>query len=274
MSTEACMNELPPGNAATAVGQIRFFVPRAVLTVGERARLAVATEDLLGTEIPGVPITWTSSAPGTVSVDAGGHLEALGTGEARITAAAGAVATELTVLASRVSLTAFGVHPARATLCAGEQAHLEVDVSDHRGMSRDPRIIDWTSSDPGIARVSPDGRVTAVTCGQVRITASTSSLSAVAAVEVVPLVASNLSVAPATLALEHGATERLKAVVLSQRGTPMDGAALRWQSSDPKTVWVDDGGSVRGVAPGVVKIRVTCGNFSAVSTVRVFARRA
>lgn len=273
MSTELDVVVGARGNEAAPVAQLRFFVPRAVLTVGEHARVIVAAEDAGGAELPGVAVRWTSSAPGTVSVDANGLIEALATGEARITATAGTVSAELEVIASRVSVRAFGVHPSRASLCVGETVRIEVDVTDHRGLSRDPRIVAWTTSDPSIARVAPDGRVTAIGHGQARITAANGALDASATVEVVPLVAANLTASPPALTLEIGATEQLKATVLSQRNTVMPDATLRWQSSDPKIVWVDDGGAVRGMAAGVAKIRVSCGSFFATSTIRVPARR-
>ncbi|MDQ8153607.1 MAG: Ig-like domain-containing protein [Gemmatimonadota bacterium] len=273
MPTELEVVEEMPGYDAAAIAKLRFFVPRAVLTVGEHARLIVAAEDAAGTEVPGVAVRWSSSAPGTVSVDADGVVEALATGEARIIATAGTVSAELGVIASRVSVRAFGVHPSRASLCVGESARIEVDVTDHRGLSRDPRIVAWSSSDPSIARVTPDGRVTAIGHGQAKITAANGTLNASATVEVVPLVAANLTVSPPALTLEIGAAEQLKATVLSQRQTVMPDAVLRWQSSDPKIVWVDDAGAVRGVAAGVAKIRVSCGSFFATSTIRVPARR-
>jgi uncharacterized protein YjdB len=263
----------PPGDGAAAVARLRFYQLRAVLTVGERARLLVAAEDAAGTELSGVPVTWASSAPGTVSVDSDGTLEALATGEVRITASSAAVTAELGVIASRVAVRAFGVHPTRASLVVGEQVRIEVDVTDHRGLSRDPRVVVWTTSDPSIAQVTPDGRVTARGHGQARITAANGTLNASATVEVVPLVASNLTVSPPALTLEIGAAEQLKATVLSQRNTVMPDAVLRWQSSDPKIVWVDDAGAVRGLAAGVAKIRVSCGAFFATSTIRVPARR-
>lgn len=274
MSMGVCMSDLQRGDAAAAVAKLRFFLPRAVVTVGEQARLAVAAEDEAGTELRGVPIAWSSSAPGTVAVDADGMLEAHATGEARISASAGSAVAELNVIATRVSIRTFGVHPTRVSLCVGEQSRIEVDITDHRGLSRDPHIVAWSSSDPSIARVSPDGRVTALQDGQVRITATTSGHSATTAVEVVPLVPSNLVVSPPAMTLELGATDQLKAVVNSQRGTPMAGAELQWQSSDPKVVWVDGTGAVRGLALGVVKIRATCGKFNATSTIRVSPRRA
>lgn len=267
------MTEPQRDDAAAAVPTLRFFIPRGVLTVGERARLAVVAEDMFGTELPGVPVTWSSSAPGTVCVEADGTVEALASGEALVVATAGSMTAELSVVASRVSITKFGVHPARLSLCPGEQARIEVDIFDHRGQSRDPRIIAWVSSDPLVARVAPDGTVTALAHGTARLSASTGSLHADAELEVVPLVASNLTLTPPMTTLEVGATEQLKAVVLSQRGTPMADAVLHWQSSDPKVVWVDGTGTVRAVAGGVVKIRVACGTFSATSTVKVLSRR-
>lgn len=267
------MADLERGDAATPVAKLRFYLPRAVLTVGEHAHLDVVAEDALGTEIRGVPVVWSSSAPTTVSVEPNGRIEAHSTGEVRITAKSGAISADLGVIASRVAITSFGVHPARLSLVSGEQGRIEVDVTDHRGISRDPRIVAWASSDPAIVRVAPDGRVTAMEIGKATITATTGKWSATSAIEVMPLVASNLTVSPPALTLELGASEQLKALVTSQRNTPMPDAPLLWRSSDPKIVYVDEAGAVRGMSVGVAKIRVSCGSFAAISTIRVAAPR-
>ena len=57
-------------------------------TPGDTVRLRAGVRDQNGFELPGVGVTWTSSAPGIATVDTSGVVTAAGVGSATITATA------------------------------------------------------------------------------------------------------------------------------------------------------------------------------------------
>jgi uncharacterized protein YjdB len=223
-------------------------------------------KDRLVTE--GVKVAWTSSAPLVASVDEGGKVTALKSGEATITAAVGEVkvaAKVFVAIPATVSLA-----PATVALKAGESATLQVRVADDSGKPlAAPAGVVWASSDPAVATVA-DGRVTGVGGGKAVVSASVGALKGEAPVTVKLPEFAKLAVKPGKLALaKAGASGKLTATALDKKGKPVAHVPVAWKSSSAAVVRVAPDGTVTGVKKGKARITASAGGKSASAEVTV-----
>ena len=111
--------------------------------------------------------------------------------------------------------------------------------------------VNWTSSDPSVATVDKDGKVTAVSMGEATIIGVTEDGGYVlsCAVKVVAAPLSDVSIEPASATLNIGDKEQLKVMYSS-------GAikTIRWESSDNSIVMVDGNGVIEALSSGVAVI--------------------
>jgi serine/threonine protein kinase len=85
---------------------------------------------------------------------------------------------------ARPSIATLLISPARATMSAGGEVQLLVSAKTRDGQTIANRPMSWASTNTRVARVSPNGLVTAVSPGTVTITASSETTSATATVTV------------------------------------------------------------------------------------------
>lgn len=267
------MTEPDAGPDASVVANLRMLLPQAAMTVDEYARLSAFPEDAAGRLLPDVAIAWASDAPDIVSVDESGRVSANKLGAARITASAGGLSAETTVMVTRAAISGLRVEPAQSFLSVGERLELGAEATTQTGAAKVPRIVAWESSDLAVATVSPFGMVLPVAPGRAEITASCGEHRSAAVISVVPAKVAQVSLAPLTLTLEPGAEEPLKAAALTARGTPLPDLMIAWQSSDEHVATVDASGNVRAQRIGIAKITASCGGVRAVTTVRVMMRK-
>jgi hypothetical protein len=83
-----------------------------------------------------------------------------------------------------VASAAVTVDPASVTLQSGSSTQLTVTVEDASGFALTDPLVAWSSADPAIARVTPDGAVSVVEVGTTAISAAVAGQSAAASVTV------------------------------------------------------------------------------------------
>ena len=81
---------------------------------------------------------------------------------------------------------AVAVTPAALTLRSGDTATLSVSLTDSAGNVLSGRAVTWSTSNTGIASITPAGLVTALAPGQAELTATSESHSGSAALQVLP----------------------------------------------------------------------------------------
>lgn len=114
--------------------------------------------------------------------------------------------------------------------------------------------ITWESADEEVATVV-NGRVTAVAAGATVITATMDSgVSAQCSVTVEGTPVKKVTVTPAQMTLEVGATAQLNSAVAPDNATLK---TVTWQSSDPQVVSVDENGNVQAVSAGKAVVTAT-----------------
>jgi len=179
-----------------------------------------------------------------------------------------AIAT-ITVEAANIAVTGIGLTPNTFTITEGDTQQITADVSPVD--ATDPSVS-WTADDEAVARVGPNGTVTAISEGSANITATTNDggfiATAIVNVESGNVAVTGVALAPDTVTLTEGDTHQLVATV-----SPVDASdqSIQWTSDDENIVTVDSDGLVTAVAPGTTTITATTndGGFNVSSIITV-----
>lgn len=272
MNRTTCLLALSLAACGPSVKSVTVDPPRAVLDAKNATATFTATaKDDSGRPIvdPKVKPTWTSSAPLVASVDSGGKVTALKSGEAVITAAFGeAKGSAKTTVSIPAAVT---VSPASVELAgAGKSAALAVRVADDSGKEYAAPRVAWASSDPRVARVTEKGEVSATGAGVATITATVGAARGEARVIVRLPQFARLQVKPARMALARaGATGKLVAAAVDRKGKHVAGVPVSWRSANEKVVRVEPDGMVIAVKKGKARVTAVAGGKSASAEVTV-----
>jgi len=226
-------------------------------------------------------VTWVSSAPAVATVNTSGVVTGMAAGTSTITATSNGVqgtATVTVALAAR-TLTGIDLNPTSMTLAVGSLRDIAASAiwSDGTGSSGFNGSVTWTSSNPGVARVSNLGMVTPVAAGSTTITAAASGRSATCAVTVTGAAApalTSLTVSPASGSLAVGSI-----LYLTPIGHYSDGSSsniipitsVLWTSNNTSVATIDAYGIVTSVAAGSATITASISGKSATVPITVTA---
>jgi uncharacterized protein YjdB len=145
--------------------------------MGGSRQLTATVIDDQGRAIPGEPVAFESLDESVLTVDGSGLLTSVGPlGSSIISAASGSVIAQVeakVVLAQ----SAIVVTPAALALEPGEEASLDVTVTDEHSDSIPNAQVLWQTSDAAVVVVNEIGDVTAGEPGTATITASSGALS-------------------------------------------------------------------------------------------------
>ena len=174
--------------------------------------------------------------------------------------------------ASTVSVTGVTLNKTMLVLYTGGSETLKATVAPANATFK---YVTWKSSNPAVATVDANGKVTAKSLGMADITVTTKDggYTATCRVGVQRRPAGDVSVTgvtlnKTTLTLSKGASETLTATVAPTNAT---NKKVTWTSSDPAVATVDASGKVTGVANGTATITVTTedGGYTATCAVEV-----
>lgn len=276
-----------------------LVIESQTLTVGATTKAEV--KGLL----EGDTVTFSSSDQNVVTVDSSsGLIEGRRQGTATIAATVNGKTLNKTISVADADAEATSVTISSKTLNLekGDSFTLLAEVTG--GNSEGPVLINWSSSDTAVARVSQEGRVTATGVGKAIITAKVGNQSDACEVTVGEIPADDppttpvvppsdepgaddgqtgdtptdpggdtSGVTPTSISLNAsvatlivGSNRTLELTV-----TPQEAAALpvTWASSDPAVATVTEDGQVTGVATGTAQISATVGGFEAICTIIV-----
>lgn len=210
-------------------------------------------------------LTWSSSNPAVVMVDADGNLAAVGTGTAEVALSSedGKLSASgvIKVVVSPTGLTL----PETLTLTEGgdgQSLAATVEPADATDYT-----ITYASSDESVAAVDAAGNVTPVAAGEADVTAEIAGngLTATCHVVVTPAVeALYLSDDAVTLGTGDDAT-----LTLYAEPEEVDVSVAVWTSSDESIATVDEEGTVTAVAEGEATVTANLGGMEAVCEVTV-----
>ena len=258
----------PEAAAAAAAGQpagsgpaagLRLEPPSIYLLPSEHVRAAPRALRDDGSPAAPVAVTWRSLVPDVASVDESGNVVALkeGRGTIQVSAAGGLTATAPVV----VEQTAMDIYQrGPLTISPGQLDTLDVVVPSQNNRRVSPLLLQWTSSNPDVARVSLQGVVTAV--GPGRATVGVTGLLQTKGIEInVHRQVEMLTVLPPSsreVQLPIQAGQRFEVRALAADNTPVPDAPIGWRLTDSTIATLDrTTGIVTGRAAGRTQLIVT-----------------
>jgi len=236
----------------------------STILAGATRQITASLRDINNNALSGRTIAWTSSDTLIATVNAAGLVSSkpyfgAATRQVTITATAEGVSGTATVTMTPLVTTSLDVAPGRATLLPSESVNITAIPLDAGNRALTGRIANWSSSNPGVATVSPAGTVSAIALGSAVVTVVIDGLSAsipVSVVAVAPSV-SAVSVTPGATQLWAGRVLELSAVPADSAGGALTGRTVTWSSSNPSIASVNETGVVSGLSLGFVNITAT-----------------
>ena len=251
------------------VEYVAYYLPAAELqdikiTSAGATTVKIGKELQLGCEI--IPaqtqareVEWSSSNTSVATVSANGLVKALSAGTVTITCRSKVVTTiydELTLQVSNnfVMPTSIVITPSDATI--GENDNFAFSAIVFPENASDKSIV-WDTSDPSVASIAADGKVSVWNRGTVSITAT--SVASPSVVGTATLVV-NIPPTSVTISGQGNTTMELEVAVKEPRQLSAIVApakaiqTVRWESSDDNVASVTDGGVVTFKAIGTATI--------------------
>ncbi len=232
---------------ATAVTEEGRFTGTAACEVTVKNRISLnhnslvvyvgKAEKLAASLVEEEAITWSSSEPEVVKVNAQGEITPVKAGKATVTAATASGAAEsCKVTVKNPSLTL----KSKATAYVKGTLKLEATA-------RPSGTVKWESSDPKVAAVNQQGQVSPKKTGTATITATCNGISKKCKVTVKN---PSLKIKSAKAAVYEGNTYRLDITARPSEG-------LKWKSSNSKVATVNETGEVVGKKAGTATLTAT-----------------
>ncbi len=247
-----------PGAAlvtSTAVA-LRIDPNSVFLLPSEDVRLMVTFLQADGSPAAAMPVTWRSLSETVANVTPDGSVVGISAGQGVVEArtATGLVARATVFVAS--SPFAFGVDV--LSLAPGELDTVPVVVPSQNNRRVATRLLTWTSTNPGVATVTPLGVAAGVSAGQAEIFASGFGQTARLPV-VVHRAVEEMSVNPpqGTITVPMSGSAAVGAVARAGDGTPIPEAPFTWRVADTSVAAYDAGAKLlRGKRIGRTRLTV------------------
>lgn len=218
-------------------------------------------------------IVWQSSNPNVASVNNDGLVTALSCGNAVITAFSkeNANINATCEIVVHQPLQSISLTPTHINLKAGE-IYEGLSVS-YNPTSADNKNVTWQSSNPSIATVDNNGKITAITGGETRITVTSKENPLIKAECIVSVIqpVTGISINKPAIELIEEESERLIATITPDNASNKN---INWTSSDISVAMVSPDGTVYAIKPGQATIMATTvdGGFVALCKVTVKAK--
>lgn len=196
-------------------------------------------------------VEWVSSNEAAATV-ADGVVTAVAEGKAVITASVGNVTASCVVNVGPVLPESVVLDKSTLSLKVGEISQLTATVEPEGAKYE----LEWSSSDPSVATVDAEGKVTGVYYGNAVITVKAGEVSAECQVTVAKVPVESVEIDKDEAEVVLGSSIKLNAVVNPSDATDV---VLVWSSEDESVATVDNNGNVRGARLGTTKIFAEAG---------------
>jgi Tol biopolymer transport system component/uncharacterized protein YjdB len=235
----AAVSDQPAGSGPAAALRLEPGVVYLLPSENTRVSPRALRDD--GSPAAPVAVTWTSLRSDVASVDQNGNVVALAPGQGTIQATApGGLTATAPVVVERAE---FAVREGPTLmLTPNEVDTLHVAVTSQNGRAVNPLVLQWSSSDQSVARVSLAGIVTAVGPGKATLTVS--GLLQTKSIDVsVHKVVDKLSVRPrlsADVQVPLTGLIKFEAQALTADNVVVPEAPLRWSVADAGVATFDE----------------------------------
>jgi len=236
-------------------------------SVGETVPLVVKVVPVAGASVDGLAATFSSSNPAVATVDSKGVVKALANGTTSITVDVDGVESSTLVTVKQV-VAGVSVSPRVASVNAiGATQTFAALAVDALGNPVKAVQVQWTTSDPHVATVDPNGTVTAHGAGTATISATIDGKTDTVTFIVAPVV-SLLIVSSDKTQIAVGQTATLSAKFADAGGTVIRDAAAVFTNTTPNVASLS-GNVLTGLSAGTAHITATVGGLSGSIDIKV-----
>ena len=249
------------------VSGVAFTEPSVTLYTSQTYQLQANVRPATATD---KAVTWATSNPSVVTVNASGVVTAVGAGAAVVTVTTrdGGFKDTCTIsVISKVDVSGIGIGHTAVTVAKDGTWAIDAVVYPSNASNK---AIHWKSNAPKVASVDDTGLVTGVAAGTAVITATTDDGGFTARCTVtVTQGVSGVSLSVKSAKIPVGSSKTLKAVITPSNASEQ---AVSWYSSDEEIATVNEKGLVVAVKTGTCTITVITedGGYSASATITVY----
>jgi len=230
---------------------IKLSESEKMMTTGESFRLEYTIEPENTTN---KEVEWESSDKTIATVNTDGEVTAVSDGECTITVKVKGSDTsaKCVVKVNPIKVTGVTLNETTKSIEAGESFTLTATVSPENAKDKS---IKWSSSDPNIAKVE-DGLVTALAKGTCNIIATTNdgNFKAQCTVNVLPSSVKGVQFTESSVKILNGESYTLAYSILPENA---ENKNVKFSSSAPNVVSVDNSGKVTALQKGTSTITIT-----------------
>lgn len=213
--------------------------------------------------------TWESSNTEVATVDNNGKLKTIKEGQAiiKVTATSLNLTSNLNITVLPIQATSIKLDKQTHEIVAGQSFTLTCKIEPDNTTNKN---VTWTSSDETIATVSKEGVVTALSDGDITVTASLGSLKDECKIKVTPIKVDGITLDETTNEIEVLESFQLVATITPNNAKNKN---VVWKSSDENIATVDNIGKVSTKSVGNAIITATSedGGFMASSSISVYS---
>jgi serine/threonine-protein kinase len=224
------------------------------MVVEQRFQFTAEPQDASGRVLVDRAVAWRSTDPQIVEITPSGLATAISSGSAHVVAHCEGHDAKISINVTRVGVASVEANSPVRNLEVGDEVDLRVKTHDQFGRQLERRFIQWTSSDPTVARVTLTGRVIALRTGSVIITAASGRYGDEVQLTVKPPSFARLNIRPARCSMPEGWQKQLSAVIISPDGDTVSEVDCEWSVNDPAIATVSPTGVVTTHAPGSVMV--------------------
>ena len=224
-----------------------------------------STKDITGS------VTWTSSAPGVISVGSGGTAQTRSVGTAAIAAASANITGSTNLSVSPATLVGITISATSESIPVGETLQLTAIGTLTDGSTQDlTSSVSWASSSPTVLSIRGSGLASGLSIGSAGVTASTGSVKGAKNLKVSVPVLSAIKLSPAGPTVPLGSSLQLAITGTYSDGSTQDvSQQVSWNVEDPTIATVTSGGFVTGLRVGSTGVEASLNGVQASDTLTV-----
>ncbi len=214
----------------SAGARIEISPAQPEIQVGQTLQMSAKVLDANGGAVPGVRVIWFGSGDGTVDstgVVRGGFRGYIQVVAMAVVPGVGRTTEQIRVRVTPAPAAKLQLSASALKLAIGSRYTIAATAFSAENDVRYDQAA-FSSSNPGVVSVTPDGRLLALRAGSATITGVAGTARATTVVAVVAPALASLSVIPGTTTAPTGDVIRFKANVQDRAGRPVEGLAVRW----------------------------------------------
>jgi trimeric autotransporter adhesin len=235
---------------------------QTVVAGSQTAAFTAVTKDGSGNVLTGRTVTFSSTAPGVATVNAGtGVATGVAAGTTSIIASSeGQNSPAATLTVTAIPVASVTISPTAQSVVDGSNTPaFTVVTKDVGGNVLTGRVITFNSSNTGVATIAASGVATGQSPGTTTITAASegkTSNNATLTVTAVPV--ASVTITPTTQSVVDGSnTPAFSAVTKDAGGNVLTGRVVTWSSSNTGVATINGSGVATGASPGTTTITAT-----------------